>query len=942
MDSPNIKSVFLGSRSENEALYKEVFTKIIEDTLNFRKNFHAQDELIISEQDKCEKDFISTKNLILDELHNTLSSLKESVPTWDVKYMAHFHGDLLIPAIAGYVSAVLYNPNNVTDEASSATLPMEMDFMKQVSLMIGYPAFDDITKENDSTKHKSWGHLASGGAIANIEGIWVARNLKYVPIALKLILIHIQSITKSLDPNEKYILNNVLLECITKSDQEYIIKLEALLSNFEIELPSRNTRTLGNLSYYNLFNLDSESLMGLRQAVVENIKNKSTSDNFDLKKMLAVFNELYIQGSIRTTGLAEIHRLTGLITPKIYISSTCHNTWDKMPEILGLGQNALTKIPVDGKYHIDIKKLREEIIENKKNEIATLAIIGVFGSTEEGAIDYIDKLLKLRNELGQNDHSCYIHVDAAYGGYFASLLTADENKNSVQVISDEALNNITHNVISRIISLLKENKGNSKKTIFYNAIIEQIAQTVNNQWIKNILALKEVDSIVIDPHKLGYIPYPSGSIIFKDSRSREQTSFDAPYLEWKQDKLAWSGIKTKKHVYAGKSTIECSRPGAASAACYLASKVVPLTYKGYGKIMAYSIINSQKFISVLKDFDKVDNSMNSGFSIQLQYEQPDLNVIGWVIGLPNFIEKPLNINLLNEEIFSGMAKFRDTSVFSYNYFVSKTYLSFANYSHVLEPILLKLGIKKSEFADKNKNASLREEKLAILRSVLMNPLLFYLKDKHFTNFWKQQINLAKQALPKLLLKLLEDKNDGNRLEIIWLENEKKVRNRKQNIQYESLLSNHINIEFSVGNKFEYKKDKNAIVIDDDENNCVSILSRNGLKKVLIIDMNLIDNDHFSNKEEKIRASRKLISSLKEDFELNQDSNSLFIIPCSKYFWENDDFSNNLKRLLNDQFGIEGIFCVSMLPEEENSNEAGQRFSFELIKRLYLAAERTLS
>jgi len=951
MKAPDIKSVFLGSNSENEALYKEVLVRIIEDTTNFRKNYHAQDAPIIREKDKSTEGFIETKNLILDELQKALSKLKESVPTWDVKYMAHFHGDLLIPAIAGNVASILYNPNNVTDEASSATLPMEMDFMGQLSDMIGFSEFGDITKQDkDNGNNKSWGHLASGGTIANIEGIWVARNLKYVPISLGLIYNHL----KEFNTGKFLGADNIISKVVFKNyDKKLIsncfIEIESILKNIGIKLPNGKYKSLEQLNYNSLFNIGTTVIMGLRQSIVDKIKQfdkKTEEDDSASKLMLDIFNELYEKASIRTLGLFEIHQLTGLKTPKIFISSTCHNTWNKMPEILGLGQNALVKIPVDKNYHINIIKLKNKIIEYKKDDISTLAVIGVFGSTEEGAMDPIDKILKIKSDFEQENYSFYVHIDAAYGGYYASLLSKNEQKLKILEANPKQIaeiSKISNNVIQRIKHLLSEFYQNEsiKKNGLYNSIIKQIKNTINDNWIKSILALKEADSIVIDPHKLGYVPYPAGSILFRDSRSREQTSFDAPYLEWSEKNIEWSGVKTKSHVYAGKSTLECSRPGSASAACYLASKVLPLTVHGYGKLMAYSLINTQKFISVLKNFNKVENSsLNSGFKIQLQYEQPDMNVIGWVVGLPKFIEKPIHINSLNEMIFSGMAKFKGTSVFSYNYFVSKTYLSFAKYFHVLKPILLKLGINENELTNTKVSSNLSKKKLAILRSVLMNPLLFYLDDSHFNGFWIQQLELAKQALPKLLLQILVEKNDGNRLNIIWIENEERVKKSMQKVQYESLLSNHINIDFVVGNKFVYDSIKKTIVANDKKT--ISLLNRNGLKKFLILDMNLVDSDHQTDNDEKVAESINLIRSLKDANGFNVNYNSQFIIPCSEYFSKKNNFSRTLKKQLLEEFGIEEKFCVAKPSEVTHNSGHGLDFSFELIKRIFLASERLFS
>jgi glutamate/tyrosine decarboxylase-like PLP-dependent enzyme len=62
--------------------------------------------------------------------------------------------------------------------------------------------------------------------------------------------------------------------------------------------------------------------------------------------------------------------------------------------------------------------------------------------------------------------------------------------------------------------------------------------------------LDRVDSIVVDGHKMGYMPYPCGCVIFRDQDSRVQIEHDAPYL---------------RHLAP---TLEGSRPGIGAAALW--------------------------------------------------------------------------------------------------------------------------------------------------------------------------------------------------------------------------------------------------------------------------------------------------------------------------------------------------------------------------------------
>ncbi|BDP86792.1 hypothetical protein EfmAA818_03880 [Enterococcus faecium] len=44
-------------------------------------------------------------------------------------------------------------------------------------------------------------------------------------------------------------------------------------------------------------------------------------------------------------------------------------------------------------------------------------MVAVVGTTEEGQVDSVDKIVQLRERLKDEGIYFYLHVDAAYGGY---------------------------------------------------------------------------------------------------------------------------------------------------------------------------------------------------------------------------------------------------------------------------------------------------------------------------------------------------------------------------------------------------------------------------------------------------------------------------------------------------------------------------------------------
>jgi glutamate/tyrosine decarboxylase-like PLP-dependent enzyme len=96
----------------------------------------------------------------LDEL---ASRLRNTYPYPD----PHYAGQMLKPpsaiAWAAYATAMLLNPNNHALDGGPATAEMEKEAVSQIAAMFGH------------SQHL--GHLTASGTIANLEALWVAREL---------------------------------------------------------------------------------------------------------------------------------------------------------------------------------------------------------------------------------------------------------------------------------------------------------------------------------------------------------------------------------------------------------------------------------------------------------------------------------------------------------------------------------------------------------------------------------------------------------------------------------------------------------------------------------------------------------------------------------------------------------------------------------------------
>lgn len=124
-------------------------------------------------------------------------------------------------------------------------------------------------------------------------------------------------------------------------------------------------------------------------------------------------------------------RLTGW---RIYASADSHFSIVRSAVHLGLGQDAVAAIPVDGNRRMDPVALERALARDAEQGLRALAVVATAGTTDFGAIDPLPELAALSHRAG-----AWFHVDAAYGcGLLASptrrhLLTGIERADSVTV-----------------------------------------------------------------------------------------------------------------------------------------------------------------------------------------------------------------------------------------------------------------------------------------------------------------------------------------------------------------------------------------------------------------------------------------------------------------------------------------------------------------------------
>ncbi len=498
---------FLGPRGENVDLFSELVSVALNDHVFWRRNFHPSDPSPITESMKREPEYLDAVDLIKTEFYNLLAELKKSGPFASMRYQGHMTWDQTMPGMAGYFAAMLYNQNNVALEASPITTVLEVEASQDLCEMLGYR----------QTTPKPWGHLTCGGSTANIEALWAARNLKFYPLSLR------QGLTE-LDPT--------------------------VAAAFTVTQPNGDTAKMADLDAWQMLNLGVDEVLDLYNRLVDP-NGAYKVDPVELNNKIAPYSLQNIGFLGYAKQFFTDSNYPNLDKPVILVPASKHYSLPKGAAILGLGADNMLTVPLDVYGRMDVEALTEEIDNCVTNKQPIIAVVAVFGTTEEGCVDPLTSVLSLRNEKRLQNVEFAVHGDAAWGGYFAALLWDSSETGTVE--SPEA------------------------GLPMSDYVIEQY---------KN---LQYTDTITIDPHKTGYLPYPAGALCYRNMAMRSLIAFEAPYINTGDDN------DTPDELILGTYGIEGSKPGAAAAGVYLSHAAIPLTRQGYGKILGRTILNCKAF-----------------------------------------------------------------------------------------------------------------------------------------------------------------------------------------------------------------------------------------------------------------------------------------------------------------------------------------------------------
>ena len=138
---------------------------------------------------------------------------------------------------------------------------------------------------------------------------------------------------------------------------------------------------------------------------------------------------------------------------RIYTSDQAHSSVEKGAIAIGIGEDNVRRIPSDAQFRMNLSDLRDAVTADVNAGMRPLAVVATVGTTSTASVDPIREIAKICR-----DHRMWLHIDAAYGGGLA---------------------------------LLPEEK-----------------------WVTDAWA--EADSLVINPHKMLFVPFDFSALYVRD------------------------------------------------------------------------------------------------------------------------------------------------------------------------------------------------------------------------------------------------------------------------------------------------------------------------------------------------------------------------------------------------------------------------------------------
>ena len=159
---------------------------------------------------------------------------------------------------------------------------------------------------------------------------------------------------------------------------------------------------------------------------------------------------------------------TGRARVAIIVGVQAHYSIARAAAILGLGRDAVFKVPLDAEFCTDVEQVTRSFASARKSGFRKFVLAGSSGSTPTGSFDNLEALA----EIARKQHA-WFHVDAAHGAGLA----------------------------------------------------------FSRRFRRRLKGLSQADSMIFDPHKMMFMPLAAGGVLVRDGvRLLGPLQEQAPYL----------------------------------------------------------------------------------------------------------------------------------------------------------------------------------------------------------------------------------------------------------------------------------------------------------------------------------------------------------------------------------------------------------------------------
>ncbi|MDX2086732.1 MAG: aminotransferase class V-fold PLP-dependent enzyme [Kofleriaceae bacterium] len=160
---------------------------------------------------------------------------------------------------------------------------------------------------------------------------------------------------------------------------------------------------------------------------------------------------------------------------RVYASVETHTWIQKAADLAGLGTDAVRFIPTDAAFRMNVATLRRTLDEDRARGDVPMMVVATAGTVSTGAVDPLAEIAALCRE-----RKIWFHVDGAYGAFAVCVPGTPDD----------------------------------------------------------LRAIREADSVAIDPHKWLYAPLEAGCVLVRDvERLRAAFAYHPPYYHFGTEAL---------------------------------------------------------------------------------------------------------------------------------------------------------------------------------------------------------------------------------------------------------------------------------------------------------------------------------------------------------------------------------------------------------------------